>query len=520
MTKLFLLFLYIALPAIIVIGPVVNLGPAARQSGLEWAASVTFMTLFVAGMTETRNVVRAAIAGLVTIFTFINLSLTVSFIIQGTPFNDAFFSHMDLTTLRIAWQTDTLRLLVLFIYIVLGPFLIWWITSAPNIISQLLNRTSKNFMRAFLVCSLILCFGVNYPISAFTAHHRTVAQTSLRLEAEIKALKLRSAPVSIEIDQPKNLVLIYLESMEQTYFDETVFPSLLPQLSALRRDAAVVFTDVRQYPGTSWTIGGIVSSQCGVPLLSQRHGNSILNEVDNPFKEITCLGEYMTRAGYRTAYIGGASLDFAGKRHFFRDNGYDSVLGIDELPNSAGHSWGMYDADLFKHATRLFDGLNSADAPFLLTVLTLDTHHPYGTPSPSCKSLGDNALLMLEALHCSDQLVSEFIRHIQKSNNAENTIIALMSDHLLIQGKAKELLSELDRRIFFMIIDPSRTGEVRDGPASHFDVAPTLLEAIGMRGAEFAFGQSLLSHPEGRVSERNLTENDFRPFTVEALTGE
>jgi arylsulfatase A-like enzyme len=56
------------------------------------------------------------------------------------------------------------------------------------------------------------------------------------------------------------------------------------------------------------------------------------------------------------------------------------------------------------------------------------------------------------------------------------------------------------------------------GPFTHFDVAPTLLEAVGLPGARFAFGQSLLAHPQGLAVARSLTEEDFAPFTIEALT--
>jgi phosphoglycerol transferase len=33
-------------------------------------------------------------------------------------------------------------------------------------------------------------------------------------------------------ENPKNLVFIYLESLERTYFNERIFPNLLPELSA------------------------------------------------------------------------------------------------------------------------------------------------------------------------------------------------------------------------------------------------------------------------------------------------
>ena len=226
----------------------------------------------------------------------------------------------------------------------------------------------------------------------------------------------------------------------------------------------------------------------------------------------------MQDAGFRTTYLGGATLDFAGKGSFLRGNGYDLALGIDELPNATGHNWGMYDSDLFTNSKRLFDGLAEGTAPFMLTVLTLDTHHPEGTPSPGCAPYLPDPAVMLSAVHCSDQLVGDFIAHIRASPVADNTVIAIVSDHLLIQGTVTDALETQDRKLTFFVLRPSAQGQERAGSATHFDIAPTLLEAVGFSNSQFAFGQSLLTHDMGRAFERNLTKEDFLPFTVEALT--
>jgi arylsulfatase A-like enzyme len=83
-----------------------------------------------------------------------------------------------------------------------------------------------------------------------------------------------------------------------------------------------------------------------------------------------------------------------------------------------------------------------------------------------------------------------------------------------------DLLEKGVRKPFFFLLDPGRAAEKRTGVYTHFDVAPTLLEAVGMPGAWFPFGHSLLSHEAGLAVERRLTEEDFAPFTIEALTDE
>jgi phosphoglycerol transferase MdoB-like AlkP superfamily enzyme len=363
---------------------------------------------------------------------------------------------------------------------------------------------------------LVLAIGLSYPLQSLALYYYTTSQSSERLLAEIQGMNLGMEPPAGALENPKNLVLIYLEGIEQNYLDQTIFPDLMPYLTS-QRAQGLWFSNVQQFPGTEWTIGGIVGSQCGVPLLSDGGGNRVLSKADNPFRHVTCLAEYVKGVGYRTAFLGGASLEFAGKGNFLRDNGYEVALGLEELPNAAGHRWGMYDVDMFDHARALFDGLAEREGPFLLTLLTLDSHHPTGTPSLGCRAYADDPVLMLQAVHCTDQLLKGFLEHLRASDAAENTIVALVSDHLLIRGEVEDALEGKDRRLTFIVLDSDRPPQQFDGAATHFDIGPTLLELAGFADAGFAFGHSLVSHDIGRAFARNLTKRDFERFKIENL---
>ena len=54
-----------------------------------------------------------------------------------------------------------------------------------------------------------------------------------------------------------------------------------------------------------------------------------------------------------------------------------------------------------------FEKLSGADKPFVLTMLTVDTHPPYGTKSKSCDTYSASENPMLISVNCSDQLASE-----------------------------------------------------------------------------------------------------------------
>ena len=502
------LFGFLALPATLVMGPV------QWNHGLSWAASTLFLTLFVLLLPGHGLVIR--LLAIVTLFLFalINTALAISFVMQGAAFNNAFFSHLDLSTFRIAVQTDAPRLLAAVGYLVITPAVAVFCAGRWR-----KRARGGRFLSFAAVAALIVAIVTSYPLQSLMRHHQLTRQSSERLLAEIEALKITPQATSGTGQADKNLVLIYLEGLEQNFLDETLFAGLTPNLNQLRTEA-IWFDNIHQFPGARWTIGGIVGSQCGVPLLSQGQRNQILASVDNPFSQITCLAEFLQNDGFQTVYLGGATLEFAGKGRFLKDNGYARTLGLDELPAAARQKWGLYDSDLFDYGNDLFDALAVGKSPFLLTLLTLDTHPPEGTPSPGCPSYEGDRDAMLSAVHCTDFLVGEFVEHVRRSSVADNTVIAFVSDHLMMKGSPLDRLAQKERRLNVMLLDPSRQAAQLSGPATHFDIAPTLLDAVGLADAAVPFGHSLLRNEAGRVFERNLTEDDFQGFKIETLVGQ
>ena len=66
---------------------------------------------------------------------------------------------------------------------------------------------------------------------------------------------------SKRIDNPQlNLVYIYGESLERTYFDNDAFPNLTPELGKIK-DQGLDFSNTMQLPGTDYTIAGMVASR-------------------------------------------------------------------------------------------------------------------------------------------------------------------------------------------------------------------------------------------------------------------
>ena len=98
-------------------------------------------------------------------------------------------------------------------------------------------------------------------------------------------------PYIERVGKPKNLIYIYLESLEETYSNIDIFPDLTPGLNKLR-ERTVYFSNIGQTSGADYTMGGVVSSQCGIPIISASHGNS-MSGMDEFLPQAICIGDLL-----------------------------------------------------------------------------------------------------------------------------------------------------------------------------------------------------------------------------------
>lgn len=299
----------------------------------------------------------------------------------------------------------------------------------------------------------------------------------------------RALPTPIASSTKKNVLLIYLEGVEQTFSNESLFPNLTPNLRALSKNHTT-FTNIHQIEPAAYTIGGMVASQCGLPLFSSTSNESHEGMKSSFLGGAICLGDILSSYGYTNIYIGGAESSFAGKNTFLRSHGYHTVLGRKELihlhnlEESMLHNWGVYDDVLFDTYYDMFVELSEVGDPFMLTTLTLDTHPPLGYVSPACNiaQLPKQANSMLDAVACTDFLVGELIKKVQQSPYYENTTIVIISDHLAMRNPATPILNTQNRTNRILIIDNEYSRATYQSYGTTIDIGTTILPYIGFEG--------------------------------------
>lgn len=308
-------------------------------------------------------------------------------------------------------------------------------------------------------------------------------------------------PESKIINPQYNLVYIYAESLERTYFDKETFPRLLPELTALKHEG-VDFSGTEQYPATDFTIAGIIASQCGLPLFAPTDLSG-KKASQGFFSSSVCLGDILKNSGYETWFMQGANLRFADKDVFFNTHGIDHAWGLAESGQendfSVQNAWGLYDDVLLENVWRQFEHLSNQKTPFALFTLTLDTHPPKGFIPATCSmkyKKNGREVDALTSVLCSQREIAKLIKRIQASPWADKTIIVLSSDHLVMPNMtvAVDYLNKMPRRDLFVIFKSGMLPKVIADKRSTLDNGATVLELMGGDNA-IGLGRSSLSQP-------------------------
>jgi len=317
----------------------------------------------------------------------------------------------------------------------------------------------------------------------------------------------------------KNIVWIYAESLERTYFDPQAFPGLMPNLSRLAGEA-LDFRGLASPAGSGWTIAGMVSSLCGVPLTTARGDENSMGRMDSFLPGAHCLSDYLKQQGYAVHFSGGADSAFAAKDKFLASHGFDVVKDQQHFRDKGVarkhfSNWGVHDDVLLDDVFDDFMRLSAAGQPFMLTALTMDTHHPAGHLPVACRDVryesehGDIGLL--HALACSDRLISGLVEKIRRSAYADDTLIVVASDHLAMPNHLSHVLAPLDRENLLLFLGTGLAPQQLARTGSTLDSGATLLQLLDPELGELGFGRSLLAQaPRPSASVAALAEDSAR----------
>ena len=310
----------------------------------------------------------------------------------------------------------------------------------------------------------------------------------------------------------KNLLIIYCESIEETFGNSSVMGEDL--LAPVRPSIDVPDLHIDQMPGADFTIGGIVASQCGIPLksISILSGNLTGWALDRYLPGALCLGDYLQADGYHNVYYNGSSGVFSGLNKFFLSHGYEEFMGKEEwlekkhVDPATMNIWAMYDSDMVERSIERIDQLMAEGKKFSFALSTMDTHEP-GFLSPPCVDEGFSESWS-GYVKCSLTQVERLLRHIRDKGWEDDFVILVMGDHLarMPEMDGVELKHVEGRYVLCSLKRDAKLVPVRS-VISHFDLFPSVLTALGftVEGERLGFGYNVFSS-EVKPKEGYLTE--------------
>lgn len=375
-------------------------------------------------------------------------------------------------------------------------------------------KRTISFYKIYQTVSLVLvlaicCYSINYVESSLNIREyiaRKLDATSIYDEYYVNPDEIR---ISNEANA-KNIIYIYLESMETTYASTNVGGyqeiNYIPRLTELAEEN-ISFSHndslggAKVTTGAGWTMGAIFASTTGVPFSLPVDGNG-MDAFEYFTPGITSLGDILEKYGYNQVFLCGSDAVFGGRKNYFEQHGNYNVFDYDDIVRKGYVDedyyvwWGVEDQKLYDVAKAEILELSQENEPFNFTMLTVDTHHIDGYLCDLCTDTYDSQLA--NVLECADKQIYDFINWCKEQDFYENTVIVITGDHLRMDSS---LVSEASgtgvRRIYNCFINSSKEPalSVKNRVFTTLDFFPTVLSAMGfeIEGNHLGLGTDLFS---------------------------
>lgn len=390
-------------------------------------------------------------------------------------------------------------------------------------------------MRAIRIGSLALLVATAFLTSARAAiglnqvgFYRWVADQNTE-STFYKDYYVNPKDTGIVFNQKKNLIYIFLESMETSYSDKAdggfYNENLIPNLTRMSKmnnsfgDGQTI--NGAQVPmNAGWTTAAILAQTSGSPMIYiEPHGKvngkqSDWTPQDKFLPELVTMGDILEENGYKNYFACGSNSYFGGRHNYFAQNGnytvYDFMYLRDNgyLPENEEeyrNDWGNYDKYLLENCKQFITEAAQSDEPFNFTLLTVDTHFPNGYICSECKE--EHETSMKNVISCSDRQVYQFVKWIQAQPFYKDTVVVVAGDHLSMSTELGQEIKGYDRKTYFTILNgPEYTGPKRE--FSTLDIFPTVLSAVGARieGNRLGLGANLYSAEPTLVESMGIAE--------------
>jgi arylsulfatase A-like enzyme len=295
----------------------------------------------------------------------------------------------------------------------------------------------------------------------------------------------------------RNVVLVSLESTAAQYLGlYGTHPDVMPNLTRLA-SSGIVFD--RAYAAYPESIKGLYSVLCSAypafDVTVDSYGSA----------ECRSLPATLSERGYATGLFHSGRFMYLGMDAVVRHRGYDVLADAGDIGGNHHSSFGVDEPATVRRMLQWIDA--QGGRPFFLTYLPIAGHHPYESSEHGPFDEHDEFGRYRNALHEGDAALGTLIQGLQERGLAEQTLWIVFGDHGEAfgqhEGNYGHTFNLYDENVRVPLLVAAR-GLISHGRHSNrvtslVDVAPTVLDLVGLSIPEIYQGESMLA-PGNRMA--------------------
>lgn len=383
--------------------------------------------------------------------------------------------------------------------IVSWPLIILKKKSKPiNFFAMTLQIMKKYEMVFLIILSVLVSL---FWLSKFNFLKELIVMHNANYDTFYEQHFIQPVPQNIQFLHKKNLIIIAVESLEQTFENKYFFgESLIPHLEKLEAEG-VKFTNFQNGYSTTYTAASIMALFSGIPV--NVIGKYFINTYGknlNFLPEYYTLGNILQSNGYQTYSVQGSSADFSGLGNFLQSHGIEHLIADKEIENEYNithtqDNWGYNDNVVMDVSKKIIQKIDHTK-PYFLLIQTLDTHSNH---EPDIQNYDKFNNSWYNTIYNTNIQVYEFIQWLKTQPDYKNTVVVIFGDHLRMGSNFPMPKERLIYNLFLNAPEPKTT--VRT--FSQIDLFPTILEAMEVKinNHSLGLGVSVFSNKKTLLEE-------------------
>ncbi|MES2629107.1 MAG: sulfatase-like hydrolase/transferase [Bacteroidota bacterium] len=300
----------------------------------------------------------------------------------------------------------------------------------------------------------------------------------------------------------KNVVIIIMESFGEEYIGAlSGQASYTPFLDSL---IPFCYRPERGYANGRKSIEAMPAITASIPTLQETPF------VSSSFagNEINALPLLLKKSNYSSAFFHGGQNGTMGFDVYAKLAGYDQYFGMNEYPEPADYDgkWGIPDEPFLQYVARK---MNTMPKPFIGTVFTLSSHHPFKVPAKYESSLPSGTLAIHKSVAYADLALRNFFTTLSTQPWFRETVFVITGDHTSLSDNAFYSNPAGVYAVPILFYLPGQQGTTWSGIGQHLDITPTVLDFLGYQGSLQFIGNTLRDSSWTRWN-LNYTESGYQ----------